>query len=87
MSASAIASTIQQEPELLGQTVVVIGRRGGIGFEIAPGASQLYCRRLREHAFVRGERYVPLIDSPLFIWLNYTRPCSNRVPELRNSLD
>jgi NAD(P)-dependent dehydrogenase (short-subunit alcohol dehydrogenase family) len=35
MSASAIASTIQQEPELLGQTVVVIGGSAGIGFETA----------------------------------------------------
>jgi NAD(P)-dependent dehydrogenase (short-subunit alcohol dehydrogenase family) len=35
MSASAIASTIQREPELLGQTVVVIGGSAGIGFETA----------------------------------------------------
>ena len=35
MSTSAIASTIQREPELLGQTVVVIGGSAGIGFETA----------------------------------------------------
>jgi NAD(P)-dependent dehydrogenase (short-subunit alcohol dehydrogenase family) len=35
MSATAIASTVQQEPELLGQTVVVIGGSAGIGFETA----------------------------------------------------
>src|ERR1700735_2284183 len=35
MSASTIASTIQREPELLGQTVVVIGGSAGIGFETA----------------------------------------------------
>jgi NAD(P)-dependent dehydrogenase (short-subunit alcohol dehydrogenase family) len=35
MSASAIASNIQREPELLGQTVVVIGGSSGIGFETA----------------------------------------------------
>ena len=35
MSSSAIASTIQREPELLGQTVVVIGGSAGIGFETA----------------------------------------------------
>src|ERR1700729_2374082 len=35
MSASTIASTIQREPELLGQTVVVIGGSSGIGFETA----------------------------------------------------
>jgi NAD(P)-dependent dehydrogenase (short-subunit alcohol dehydrogenase family) len=35
MSASAIASTIQREPELLGQTVVAIGGSAGIGFETA----------------------------------------------------
>jgi len=33
MSASAIAYTIQREPELLGQTVVVIGGSAGIGLE------------------------------------------------------
>jgi NADP-dependent 3-hydroxy acid dehydrogenase YdfG len=35
MSASAIAYTIQRKPELLGQTVVVIGGSAGIGFETA----------------------------------------------------
>ena len=35
MSTSAIASTIQREPELLGQTFVVIGGSAGIGFETA----------------------------------------------------
>ena len=35
MSTSAIVSTIQREPELLGQTVVVIGGSAGIGFETA----------------------------------------------------
>jgi len=35
MSAATIASTIQHEPELLGQTVVVIGGSSGIGFETA----------------------------------------------------
>ena len=35
MSTASIASTIQHEPELLGQTVVVIGGSAGIGFETA----------------------------------------------------
>jgi NAD(P)-dependent dehydrogenase (short-subunit alcohol dehydrogenase family) len=35
MSTSTIASTMQHEPELLGQTVVVIGGSAGIGFETA----------------------------------------------------
>ena len=35
MSSTAIASTIQHEPELLGQTVVVIGGSAGIGLETA----------------------------------------------------
>jgi len=35
MSTTALASTIQREPELLGQTVVVIGGSAGIGFETA----------------------------------------------------
>lgn len=35
MSTAAIASTIHREPELLGQTVVVIGGSAGIGFETA----------------------------------------------------
>jgi NAD(P)-dependent dehydrogenase (short-subunit alcohol dehydrogenase family) len=35
MRASAIASTIQKETDLLGQTVVVIGGSAGIGFETA----------------------------------------------------
>jgi len=35
MSTSTIASTIQHEPELLGQTVVVIGGSAGIGLETA----------------------------------------------------
>src|ERR1700689_1009094 len=35
MSTSVIASTIGREPELLGQTVVVIGGSAGIGFETA----------------------------------------------------
>jgi len=35
MSSSAIAPTIQREPELLGQTVVVIGGSAGIGFQTA----------------------------------------------------
>jgi len=35
MSASTIASIMQHEPELLGQTVVVIGGSAGIGFETA----------------------------------------------------
>jgi NAD(P)-dependent dehydrogenase (short-subunit alcohol dehydrogenase family) len=35
VSTTTIASTIQQEPELLGQTVVVIGGSSGIGFETA----------------------------------------------------
>ena len=35
MSTAAIASTIQREPELLGQTVVVIGGSAGIGLETA----------------------------------------------------
>lgn len=35
MSTTAIASTIHREPELLGQTVVVIGGSAGIGFETA----------------------------------------------------
>lgn len=39
MSASTIASTTQREPELLGQTVVVIGGSAGIGFETARRAS------------------------------------------------
>ena len=35
MSTATIASTIQHEPELLGQTVVVIGGSAGIGLETA----------------------------------------------------
>ena len=35
MSTATIASTIQREPELLGQTVLVIGGSTGIGFEAA----------------------------------------------------
>jgi NADP-dependent 3-hydroxy acid dehydrogenase YdfG len=35
MSTATIASAIQREPELLGQTVVVIGGNAGIGFETA----------------------------------------------------
>ena len=35
MSTSTIASTIQHDPELLEQTVVVIGGSAGIGFETA----------------------------------------------------
>ena len=35
MSAATIASTIQRDPELLGQTVVVIGGSAGIGLETA----------------------------------------------------
>ena len=35
MSTSTIAATIQHEPELLGQTVVVIGGSAGIGLETA----------------------------------------------------
>jgi NAD(P)-dependent dehydrogenase (short-subunit alcohol dehydrogenase family) len=35
MSTSTTASAIQREPELLGQTVVVIGGSSGIGFETA----------------------------------------------------
>ncbi len=35
MSTATIASTIHREPELLGQTVVVIGGSAGIGFETA----------------------------------------------------
>jgi NAD(P)-dependent dehydrogenase (short-subunit alcohol dehydrogenase family) len=35
MRTSTIAATIQHEPELLGQTVVVIGGSAGIGFETA----------------------------------------------------
>jgi NAD(P)-dependent dehydrogenase (short-subunit alcohol dehydrogenase family) len=35
MSTTAIASTIQHEPELFGQTVVVIGGSAGIGLETA----------------------------------------------------
>jgi NAD(P)-dependent dehydrogenase (short-subunit alcohol dehydrogenase family) len=35
MSTGTIASAIQHEPELLGQTVVVIGGSAGIGFETA----------------------------------------------------
>ena len=35
MTTATIASTIQSEPELLGQTVVVIGGSSGIGFETA----------------------------------------------------
>jgi NAD(P)-dependent dehydrogenase (short-subunit alcohol dehydrogenase family) len=35
MSTTAIASTIQREPELLGQTVVVMGGSAGIGLETA----------------------------------------------------
>lgn len=35
MSTTAIASTIQRKPELLGQTVVVIGGSAGIGLETA----------------------------------------------------
>jgi NAD(P)-dependent dehydrogenase (short-subunit alcohol dehydrogenase family) len=35
MSTATIVSTIQHEPELIGQTVVVIGGSAGIGFETA----------------------------------------------------
>jgi len=35
MTTATIASTLQREPELLGQTVVVIGGSAGIGFETA----------------------------------------------------
>jgi NAD(P)-dependent dehydrogenase (short-subunit alcohol dehydrogenase family) len=35
MSTATIASTLQHEPELLGQTVAVIGGSAGIGFETA----------------------------------------------------
>src|SRR5207237_9732765 len=35
MSTATSASPTQREPELLGQTVVVIGGSGGIGFETA----------------------------------------------------
>jgi NAD(P)-dependent dehydrogenase (short-subunit alcohol dehydrogenase family) len=42
MSATTTASTIQHEPELLGQTVVVIGGSAGIGFETARRARGTY---------------------------------------------
>jgi len=35
MSTASITSSIQREPELLGQTVVVIGGTAGMGFETA----------------------------------------------------
>jgi NAD(P)-dependent dehydrogenase (short-subunit alcohol dehydrogenase family) len=35
MSTATVASTLQREPELLGQTVVVIGGSSGIGLETA----------------------------------------------------
>ena len=35
MSTATIASTVQREPELLGQTVLVIGGSAGIGLETA----------------------------------------------------
>ena len=35
MSTVTISSSIHREPELLGQTVVVIGGSAGIGFETA----------------------------------------------------
>ena len=35
MNTVATASSIQREPELLGQTVVVIGGSAGIGFDTA----------------------------------------------------
>lgn len=35
MGTASAASPIQREPELLGQTVVVIGGSAGIGFETA----------------------------------------------------
>jgi NADP-dependent 3-hydroxy acid dehydrogenase YdfG len=35
MSTATISSRIQREPELLGQTIVVIGASAGIGFETA----------------------------------------------------
>ena len=53
MSTTAIASTIHREPELLGQTVVVIGGSAGIGFETArraraEGAKVILAARNRE---------------------------------------
>ena len=39
MSTAANASTIQRKPELVGQTVIVIGGSAGIGFETARRAS------------------------------------------------
>jgi hypothetical protein len=40
MSAATTASPIQREPELLGQTVVVIGGSAGIGLETARRATR-----------------------------------------------
>ena len=54
MSTVAISSTIPREPELLGQTVVVIGGSAGIGFETArraraEGAKVILTGRNAEH--------------------------------------
>ena len=54
MSTVSIPSPIQREPELLGQTVVVIGGSAGIGFETArrahaEGAKVILTGRNAEH--------------------------------------
>ena len=49
MSTASNVSSIQRKPELLGQTVVVIGGSAGIG--LAPIRVNLI-RRLRRHIFV-----------------------------------
>lgn len=54
MTTATIASTTQYEPELLGQTVVVIGGSSGIGFETArrartAGAKVILAGRNPEH--------------------------------------
>ena len=56
MSTATTASPIQREPELRGQTVVVIGGSAGIGLETAQRA-RAEGARAAERAGVRREEY------------------------------
>jgi NAD(P)-dependent dehydrogenase (short-subunit alcohol dehydrogenase family) len=55
---STIASPIQREPELLGQTVVVIGGSAGIGLETA--------RRARRRCSATGSTRAASSSGPRF---------------------
>ena len=70
MSTTTIASTLQREPELLGQTVVVIGGSAGIGLETArraraEGAKVILTGRNRER-LQRAARELDAMSTEAF---------------------